>query len=161
MSKKIRRKKTAKGRRKKNNPHKKPILSVTTEKAIPSKIKISEAILILSENLRKQYGGSHRVQAILSITIIAWNISLFPEEEQENVRKMLTDSFQKAIEGEDTVVLLNCVDTLIERKKVLFPNVNEYIVNYDLSFSGDEIRLAVESSPIDGKIQRRTENDTL
>ncbi len=75
---------------------------------------------------------------------------------------MLTDSLPKNIRGEDTGVLFNCIDTLVEQKKVLYPNVNEYIVNYEFSFSGgDEMCLTIGSSPIDGKIQRRTGNNTL
>jgi len=140
MPKKVRRKKALKTLRNKHNPQNKKT------------IKISEAILVLSESLRKQYGESHRVQVIISITAIAWNISLYPEEEQEHVRKILTDNLQKANESTDTEVLLNCIDTLIEQKKTLYPHVNEYIVNYDLSFSGTQVSLSIRSSPIEGKI---------
>jgi hypothetical protein len=41
-------------------------------------IKISEAILHLCEPLRKQYKDNNRIKVIISITVMAWNISLFP-----------------------------------------------------------------------------------
>jgi len=49
-------------------------------------IKISEAILNLSEPLRNQYTDSHQTRVIISMTVMAWNISLFPKDEQVNRR---------------------------------------------------------------------------
>ena len=51
-------------------------------------IKISEAILNLAEPLREHYREPHRIQAIISMAVMAWNIALFPEEEQAHVQGM-------------------------------------------------------------------------
>lgn len=122
----------------------------------PPDIKISEAILKLSEPLREQYREPHRVQAIISITVIAWNISLFPEEEQAHVQGMLLNGLPKQLGGEDVAVLLDCIDTLIERKNLYYLNVREYILTHNLSLSGDTITLTVGTAPMHGKIQRRS-----
>ena len=42
---------------------------------LPPDFKISEAILTLAEPLRMQYREPHRMQAIISIAVMAWNIS--------------------------------------------------------------------------------------
>jgi len=44
-------------------------------------IKISEAILTLAEPLRAHYREPHRMQAIIAVAVMAWNIALFPDEE--------------------------------------------------------------------------------
>ena len=108
-----------------------------------SEIKISEAILKLSEPLRNKYKESRQIKVIISVTIMAWNISLFPEEEQENVRDMLIDKLPEDLSGEDISTLLACIGDLIAQKKKYYPNVNDYIVKYDLSISGDDITLTV------------------
>ena len=70
-------------------------------------IKISEAILTLAEPLRAQYREPHRMQAIISLAVMAWNISLFPDEEQPHVQGMLLESLPPQLGGEDVGVLLN------------------------------------------------------
>ena len=134
--------------------HKKEPSNLSAHKA-PSEIKISEAILGLSEPLRNKYKESHHLRGIISATVMAWNISLYPEDEQENVQDMLIDSLPEQMSGEDVATLLGCIDDLIARKKKYYPNVNDYIVKYDLSVSGDDITLTVGSAPINGKIKRK------
>ncbi|MGA7933640.1 MAG: hypothetical protein WCA35_08840, partial [Kovacikia sp.] len=78
-------------------------------------MKISEAILILCEPLRNRYSEHHHIQAIIFLTVMAWNISLFPEEEQVHVQGMLIDALPKQLNGEDVSVFLENIDKLIER----------------------------------------------
>jgi hypothetical protein len=120
--------------------------------------------LRLSEPLRNKYKDTHHLRGIISATVMAWNISLYPEEEQDNVQDMLIDSLPEELSGEDVATLLACIDDLIARKKKYYSNINDYIVKYDLSISGDDITLTVGSAPINGKIQRKKidvkKNDT-
>ena len=120
-----------------------------------SDIKISEAILKLSEPLRKQYRESHRLQAIISLTVMAWNISLFSKEQQAHVQGMLLDILPPQLRGEDVAVLLECLYTLIESKNRYYPNVREYILTHTLSYSGDLITLTVGTAPVPATIQKR------
>lgn len=117
--------------------------------------KISEAILTLCEPLRNQYREHHRIQIIIFITVMAWNISLFPEEEQVHVQGMLIDALPKQLSGEDVAVLLENIDILIERKNRDYPHIREYILKHQLSFSGDTITLTVGTAAVPEKIQRR------
>ena len=80
-------------------------------------IKISEAILILSDSLRKKYRTIQQTKDIVSITIMAWNISLYPDAEQENVQRMLVDTLPENLAGEDIGVLLTTIDELVEQKQ--------------------------------------------
>ena len=117
-------------------------------------IKISEAILTLAEPLRAHYREPHRLQAIISITVMAWNIALFPDEEQSHVQGMLLESLPPQLGGEDVGVLLRTIDTLIARKNLLYPHVREYILTHQLSLVDNKVTLTVGTAPVPDKIQR-------
>src|SRR2546426_7040559 len=119
-------------------------------------IKISEAILTISEPLRTHYREPQRMQAIISLAVMAWNIALFPEEEQAHVQGMLLESLPKQLSGEDVGVLLQTIDTLIARKTLLYPHVREYILTHQLSFVDNKVTLSVGTAPVPEKIQRRS-----
>src|SRR5262245_63334130 len=118
-------------------------------------IKISEAILTLAEPLRAQYRETHRMQAIIAVAVMAWNISLFPDEEHAQVQGMLLESLPLQLSGEDVGVLLSTIDTLIARKRLLYPQVREYILTHQLSFVDDKVTLSVGTGPVPESIQRR------
>jgi hypothetical protein len=118
-------------------------------------IKISEAILTLAEPLRAQYREPHRMQAIISIAVMAWNISLFPDEEHAHVQGMLLESLPPQLSGEDVSVLVSTIDTLIARKRLLYPQVREYILTHQLTFVDDKVTLSVGTAPVPETIQRR------
>jgi hypothetical protein len=118
-------------------------------------IKISEAILTLAEPLRARYREPHRMQAIVAIAVMAWNIALFPDEEHANVQGMLLESLPPQLSGEDVGVLLSTIDTLVARKRLLYPQVREYILSHQLSFVDDKVTLTVGTAPVPETIQRR------
>jgi len=119
-------------------------------------IKISEAILTLAEPLRAHYREPHRMQAIIAVAVMAWNISLFPDEEHADVQGMLLESLPPQLSGEDVGVLLSTMDTLIARKRLLYPQVREYILTHHLSLVEDKVTLSVGTAPVPETIQRRS-----
>ena len=119
-------------------------------------IKISEAILTLAEPLLMQYREPHRMQAIIAVAVMAWNIALFPDEEHAQVQGMLLESLPTQLSGEDVGVLLSTLDTLIARKRLLYPQVREYILTHQLSFADNKVTLSVGTAPVPEHIQRRT-----
>ena len=118
-------------------------------------IKISEAILTLAEPLRARFREPHRMQAIIAIAVMAWNISLFPDEEHAQVQGMLLERLPTQLSGEDVGVLLSTMDTLIARKRLLYPQVREYILSHQLSFVDNKVTLTVSTAPVPEPIQRR------
>ena len=119
-------------------------------------IKISEALLTLAEPLRAHYREPHRMQAIIALAVMAWNIALFPDEEHAQVQGMLLESLPPQLSGEDVGVLVSTIDTLIARKRLLYPQVREYILTHQLSFVDDKVTLTVGTAPVPKTIQRRT-----
>jgi hypothetical protein len=95
------------------------------------------------------------MQAIISIAVMAWNIALFPDEEHAQVQGMLLESLPAQLSGEDVGVLLSTMDTLIARKRLLYPQVREYILTHQLSLVGNKVTLSVGTAPVPETIQRR------
>jgi hypothetical protein len=90
------------------------------------------------------------------ITVMAWNISLFPDEEHAQVQGMLLESLPPQLSGEDVGVLVSTMDTLIARKRLLYPQVREYILTHNLSFVDNRVTLSVGTAPVPENIQRRS-----
>ena len=118
-------------------------------------IKISEALLTIAEPLRAHYREPHRMQAIIAVAVMAWNMALFPDEEHAQVQGMLLESLPPQLSGEDVGVLLRTMDTLIARKRLLYPQVREYILTHQLSFIDNKVTLSVGTAPVPETIQRR------
>src|SRR5206468_4000059 len=118
-------------------------------------IKISEAILTLAEPLRAHYREPHRMQAIIALAVMAWNIALFTDEDQSHMQGMLLESLPPQLSGEDVGVLLSTMETLIARKRLLYPQVSEYILTHQLSFVDNKVTLTVSTAPVPETIQRR------
>jgi hypothetical protein len=118
-------------------------------------VKISEAILNLAEPLRARYREPHRLEAIIALAVMAWNIALFPDEEHAQVQGMLLESLPPQLSGEDVGVLVSTIDTLIARKRLLYPQVREYILTHQLSLVDNNVTLTVSTTPVPETIQRR------
>ena len=129
------------------------------QKSTKPNIKISEAILRLCEPLRKRYRKPHEIEMIISWTVMAWNISLVPKEEQIHAQEIILDALPEQLSGEDVALLLDNIDKLIERKERNYPHVREYILNRQLSFSGDTITLTVATSTMLEKFLRKERSD--
>ena len=137
MSKKKKRKKN-KGRTTKQQPN--PTQS--------GGIKISEAILRINEPLRNRYQEPHRIETIIYLTVMAWNISLFKGEERTELQEKIVEKLPQDFGGEDVAILFDNLETLIERKEKEFPDIREYIIDHQVSFSGDSFTLNVTAAPI-------------
>src|SRR5215831_2100481 len=155
MAKKRQSRHTRKVAKQQRSPSRAPRFAPPPPQTRPA-IKISEAILNISEPLRMQYREPHRMQAIIAVAVMAWNIALFPDEEHAQVQGMLLESLPTQLSGEDVGVLLSTMDTLIARKRFLYPQVREYILTHELSFIDNKVTLSVGTAPVPEKIQRRS-----
>jgi hypothetical protein len=95
------------------------------------------------------------MQAIVSLAVMAWNMSLFPDEEHAHVQGMLLERLPTQLSGEDVGVLLSTMDTLIARKRLLYPQVREYILTHNLSLANNTVTLTVGTAPFPETLQRR------
>ncbi len=129
-----------------------------SEPAPLKELRISDAILKLCEPLREKYRTEPRIESIVDLTIMAWNLSLVSGRKRENAKGVLIDQLSKQLKGEDISALLETMDTLIEQKMRVYPHVNAYILTRDLSMSGDELTLTVTTAPFSAS---RLSRDTV
>ena len=122
----------------------KPVLKQTP----PGELKISEAILRVNEPLRNRYQEPHRIEAIMFITVMAWNISLFKGEKRTELQEQMIEKLPAEFGGEEVGMFLDSLEMLIERKEKMFPGVQEYILDHKVLFSGTTFSLNVTAVPI-------------
>ena len=116
--------------------------------AQPGGIKISEAILRINEPLRNRYQEPHRIEMVVFLTVMAWNMSLFEGEERSELQEKIIEKFPPDFGGEDVAVLLDNLEMLIERKEKMFPDIREYIMDHQVIFSGNSFKLNVTAAPL-------------
>ena len=126
-------------------------LGVQREIATPEgEAKMSAVVLQLAEPLLKQHGKTpQQAEAIIMLTIAAWNKSMFPPDKQPLIEKDLIDSFvPKDGNAEDAGVAVQIMDMVVERRERLFPDLRKIIVDYECSIAGGRLTLEVGSAPI-------------
>ena len=115
----------------------------------PGGIKISEAILRMNEPLRNRYQEPHRIETIIYLSVMAWNLSLFNGEERTELQEKIVEKLPPDFSGEDLAMLFDNVEMLIERKEKEFPDIREYIIDHKVTFSGNSYSLTVSAVPIE------------
>ena len=120
----------------------------------PGEIKISEAILRMNEPLRNRYQEPHKIQTIIYLSIMAWNLSLFKGEERTELQEKIIEKLPPDFGGEDVAMLFDNVEMLIERKEKEFPDIREYIIDHQVSFSGTSFSLTVSAVPLEERSQK-------
>ena len=112
--------------------------------------RMSAVILQLAEPLLRQHGKTpQRAEAIIMLTIAAWNKSMFPPDKQPLIEKDLIDSFvPKDGNAEAVGVAVEMMDMIVERREKLFPDLRKIIVDYTCTISGGRLTMEVRSAPI-------------
>jgi hypothetical protein len=115
-----------------------------------SEAKMSAVILQLAEPLIKQHGKTaERAEAIIMLAVAGWNKSMSPPDKQPVIEKELIDSFvPKDGSAEAVGVAVQIMDTVVERRERLFPDLRKIIVDYKAEIAGGRLTLNVTSAPI-------------
>ncbi|BAQ64551.1 hypothetical protein [Geminocystis sp. NIES-3709] len=85
---------------------------------------------------------------LFTIGVVAWNASLYSEEEREDITNIL---FSKEVIGDDSTIqeeLKEIVQELIDRKLTYFKDDQRLIIDFDLQKLGNSHQLSVTSQPI-------------
>lgn len=102
----------------------------------PGPLKMSEVISHLAEPIVDEFCKSPEdLERIISLTIAAWNLALFPEELQEKeFAKLAKKTFGRDCEA--ISVFRWICDTIAERKLRFYPHLKHFIV--DVHFTREE-----------------------
>jgi hypothetical protein len=117
---------------------------------LPGEIKMSAVILKLADPLLKKFWGKEKqVRSLISITVNVWNLSMMPEDRQEDLRnEMIEGLVPKGGDAEDVASIVYLIDLILERKKKFFPDIQNVIIEHKLTIDGDNIKLDVGSAPV-------------
>lgn len=112
--------------------------------------KMSAVILQLAEPVLKRHGkNAEQAQAIIALTIAAWNKSLFPPDKQPSIEKDLIDCFvPKDGSAEAVGVAMQVMDFVADRRAKLFPDLRKIVVDYEVDISGGSLTLNITSASI-------------
>lgn len=112
--------------------------------------KMSAVITKLAEPLLKQHAtNAKQAETIISLTVAAWNSSMFPPNKRPLIEKELIDSFvPKDGSAEDIGLVIDLMDMIAERRKEFFPDLRKIIVDYEVDISDGRLSLNVTSAPV-------------
>lgn len=108
----------------------------------PHELKTSDIILKFAEPVLKVADDERTIKTALIIAIACWNLTSFPEDRHEELIVKMVKAITKT--GQLDKDLESVVRMLIERKKLLFPHLNKFIVNHDIRFEDGKIIFDVE-----------------
>lgn len=115
------------------------------------KIKISEAILKISEPLIRKFPNRKRTTVIIDMAVAAWNMSLVSEDIRENTENKIVEILPKAVDAMGAALIVEQIDILIQRKIEFYNDVKFFIKSYNLFFNDeDQLTLDINSVHFDG-----------
>jgi hypothetical protein len=83
---------------------------------------------------------------LLSIAVLAWNTSFYPETEQQNIIDECIDLAAPSASTEVKKEAKDIINTLIKRKQTYFADYKRLIVDYQLIDMGKDYHLTVAST---------------
>ena len=114
-------------------------------------VKISEAILKISEPLRRNFPKRERISVIISMAIFAWNMSLTSEDAREDMENKIVEMMPKQIDAIGLASIVEQIDILVQRKVKYYNDVKFLIKDHSLSFNDDDqVTLDINSVYFDG-----------
>jgi hypothetical protein len=84
---------------------------------------------------------------LVTLAIMAWNASLLPETEPQEMIKKVFDEGIPTGTKELKKELSDIVNQLIVRKKAYFSQYKRYIIDFEVVDLGDQYHLSVASTP--------------
>jgi hypothetical protein len=103
--------------------------------------KMSQALLDFVAPLLADYGSEISVKKIIGVGIMAWNLSLLPEEERRKALIKVTADLSPS--AKDLPIMQDILTWLMIRKKTYFDKHQRQIMDYKLSDFGDRYSLQV------------------
>lgn len=86
-------------------------------------------------------------QKLFAIAILAWNLALLPEEQQQEKMEEIIAQMSLGKDRQAKQDVREILEELTERKRKVFPNNRRYILDFDVRETRDDFHLSVISSP--------------
>jgi len=109
--------------------------------------KMSEIILEFAEPLLEEASDMQKGESAIAFSVIVWNLSLMPLEEQEKQKEYIIKEFSNK-DKSFTKDMVEIMEILLERKNKYFSNVRRLVVNYEVGVTNEQLHLQVTSTDI-------------
>lgn len=107
--------------------------------------KMSEIIIDYAEPLLEISTTDKDQEKAVIMAITLWNLAIL----KENERQDMIDSLNPLLlQGDDPADLNQIIDYFMERKQLLYPDVNRMILDYDCVHTTDRLHLNVVSNSL-------------
>jgi hypothetical protein len=106
-------------------------------------VKMSAVILDLADFLLKIAHTKEQQKAAITITCIAWNIAVAGIKKVQKLFDAYFETIDDPIHQQDT---LNIIETIIKKKQLLYPEINRFILDYELTGTNHKLHLNVVST---------------
>ena len=121
---------------------------------LPDGIKMSEVILKFAAPLLQKHGiNMARVHSILTLAVTAWNMSMLPETDGEQISETLVSNLPKELLAEDAAMLLKTIYMLMERKREHFQDIQWIVIGHEVVETEKGWDLTVSSAPAIPKVK--------
>ena len=154
-AKKRKRAQRKKNKRKRKSPQKRLFDKVKNSNDLPGshlvvepegQAGMSEVILEFAEPLLDLCGGEKSERTATALAIMIWNLSLFPEKDQDREIEKMCSKLLGSNEAKDHAAFVDYATFLLERKKKYYSDNKKAIVDYQISGYGKTRRLEVAST---------------
>jgi hypothetical protein len=110
---------------------------------------ISEAIGTITNSFIENSldGEIPDFESLVNLSIIAWNMSLFPETNQETLYGQIVQMLPESFGAQDTAGFVSIIERMMYEKKRHYPKVNRLIEKYNIFTVEGKMKLDVESIP--------------
>ena len=109
--------------------------------------KMSEIILEFAEPLLTNASDMRRAETAITFSIIVWNLSLMPLEDQERQKEYLIKKFSDKTES-TSKDMIEIMEMLIETKNKNFSNIRKLVVNYKIGGTWQQPNLEISYKDI-------------
>lgn len=114
-------------------------------------VKMSAVILDLADFLLEMAHTKERQKAAIAITCIAWNIAVAGMKKAQKLFDAYLETIDDPIHQQDT---LDIIETIIERKQLLYPEINRFILDYEVVGTKYNLHLNVVSTVPDEDVAK-------
>lgn len=109
-------------------------------------VKMSEVLIDFIQPYLKFADTKESYRKLVILGIMAWNASLLPKEEGQDMVDSILSSGIPTDDFELKTGLEEIVNALLVRKKAYFSEYRRVIINYDLTDTGEDYHLSVASA---------------
>lgn len=107
--------------------------------------KLSEAIIDFAYPLLERCSTQEEEKKILEIAILVWNINNFPGKEAGSFLEEMRRTIVKSDDPQEMADFDEVIGYLISRKKEYFHHDKRFVLDYTITYHGDQLHLQVLS----------------